>query len=65
MFVRGRTVSFHCPKSIISARSLGFLEQFLYWKRCGGDLRLFEAKTADALLALEEEFVKEKQNEKE
>ena len=39
------------------------MEQFLYWKRCGGDLWSFDAKTADAMLLLEDESLKEKQNE--
>jgi hypothetical protein len=63
VWVRGKTVAFHCPKSIITAQSLGFIEQFLYWKRCGGDLWLLDAKTADAVLLLQEESEKKNKNE--
>jgi hypothetical protein len=63
VFARGRTVAFRCPKSIITAQSLSFIEQFLYWKRCGGDLWSLNAKSADAILALQEESVKEGKNE--
>jgi hypothetical protein len=63
VFARRRTVSFQCPKSIITAQSLTFIEQFLYWKRCGGDLWSLNAKSADAILALQEESAKENEDE--
>ena len=63
VFARGKTVAFHCPKSIITAQSLSFIEQFVYWKRCGGDLWSLDAKSADAILVLQEESVKENKNE--
>jgi hypothetical protein len=63
VFVRGRTVAFRCPKSIVTAQSLGFIELFAYWRRCGGDLWSLDAKSADALLALQEESLKESKNE--
>lgn len=56
-------MAYRCPKSIITVESSVFMEQFLYWKRCGGDLWSFDAKTADAMLLLEDESLKEKQNE--
>lgn len=44
-----------CPKSVISAQSLHFLEQFRYWKDSGrGSLSSMEAKTAEAVLVLEQ-----------
>jgi hypothetical protein len=63
VWVRGKTVAFHCPKSIVTAQSQAFIERFLYWKRCGGDLWSLDAKSADALLALQEEIELEKNNE--
>jgi hypothetical protein len=63
VFVRGGAVAFRCPKSIVTAQSLGFIELFAYWKRGGGDLWPLDAKSADALLALQEESVKESKNE--
>jgi hypothetical protein len=63
VWARGKTMAFRCPKSIITAESLGFIEQFFYWKSCGGDLWSLDAKSADAILALQEESVKESENE--
>ena len=59
----GKTVALHCPKSIITAQSQAFIERFLYWKKCGGDLWRLDAKSADALLALQEEIELENKNE--
>jgi hypothetical protein len=63
VWARGKTVAFRCPKSIITAQSLGFIDQFFYWKSCGGDLWSLDAKSADAILLLQEEYAKEKNNE--
>lgn len=63
MWARGKTVAFRCPKSIATAQSLNFIEQFLYWRGSGGDLWSLDAKSADAILLLKEEFEKEKTNE--
>ena len=51
-------MAFHCPKSIVTAQSLSFIEQFFYWRSCGGDLWSLDAKSADAILLLQEESVK-------
>lgn len=61
--MRGKTLAFRCPKSIITPQSLGFIEQFFYWKSCGGDLWSLDAKSADAVLLLQEEYAEEKKNE--
>lgn len=52
-----------CPKSIITPQSLEYLERFMYWKSAGGG-RLFEedAKLADAVLLLNEQWVEEQEN---
>jgi hypothetical protein len=60
----GSTMAFRCPKSIITARSISFIEQFLYWRQVGGDVWEFDAKVADAMLLLQEETAKENENEK-
>jgi hypothetical protein len=60
VWARGNVVSFQCPKSIITADSLTFLEQFQIWKELGGlDLFSLEARTAEAFLLLEREWRKE------
>ena len=63
VFVRGSVLAFRCPKSTITPQSLSFIEQFVYWKKCGGNLWLLDAKSADAILVLEEESLKEIKNE--
>jgi len=59
VFIRRQTIAFHCPKSIITVRSLNFIEQFAAWKRHGGDLWSLD----DAISVLEEESLKETNNE--
>jgi hypothetical protein len=63
VWAHGKTLAFRCPKSIVTAQSLNFVEQFLYWRGCGGDLWSLDAKSADAILLLQEELEKEKKNE--
>ncbi len=54
-----------CPKSIISAASLDMMERFYFWKAAGGGSLLNErAKTADAILYLNEQWEKEQQDGK-
>jgi len=54
-----------CPKSVITAQSLYFLEQFRFWKPCGGtNLWSLEAKSAEALLVLEQASQMENENGK-
>jgi hypothetical protein len=55
-------IAWQCPKSIITAQSLHWLEQFRWWKQLGGDPWEMEAKSADALLMLEQEWRTEIQN---
>jgi len=60
----GEVVSERCPKSIITAKSVLFLEQFRWWKELGGDIWSMEAKNAEALLLLEREWRTEMENGK-
>jgi hypothetical protein len=54
--------SAYCPKSVITAQSVYFLEQFRWWKECGGGgLWDMEAKAADAVMVLERAWQMEKQ----
>jgi hypothetical protein len=65
VWVRKDTVSLQCPKSVISAQSKAFLQQFRWWKQFGGGFPWWvDAKTADALLVLEEAWRIEEQNGK-
>lgn len=60
MWARGQVICTQCPKSLISAESLSFLEQFRIWKAGGGESLLsLDAKSADAVLVLEQEWQKE------
>jgi len=63
IWARGSVVAFHCPKSIITAQSLYFLEQFRIWKEFGGGTPWsIEAKAAEAILFLEGVWRKEKKH---
>jgi hypothetical protein len=64
VWARGAVVSARCPKSIITAESLLFLEQFRWWKELGGNVSSIEAKNAEALVLLEREWRTEMQNGK-
>jgi hypothetical protein len=45
-----------CPKSYITAKSLGFIESFTVWSRLGwGGLEELSARDAEAFLLLLEE----------
>lgn len=62
---RGEVFSVQCPKSIITAQSLYFLEQFVSWKQFGGyDLWSIEAKCADAFMVVEQAWQLENQSGK-
>ena len=64
VWARGTVISARCPKSIITAQSVFFLEQFRWWKELGGDVWSMEAKNAEALLLLQQEWRTEIQNGK-
>jgi hypothetical protein len=64
IWARGNAVSTRCPKSVITAESLHYLELFSIWKQSGGgELWQVDAKTADALLVLAKEYAEEKVDE--
>lgn len=49
-----------CPKSLITAESLTFIEEFQIWKRFGcSDIRVMNARKVEALSVLENEWRKE------
>jgi hypothetical protein len=49
-----------CPKSLITAESLGWIEEFLVWRRLRQDLRNdLTARKAEAFLILDEHFALE------
>jgi len=57
VWARGGVSTTECPKSLISADSLVFLEEFNIWKRFGcGDARRMNARVADAIALLEDEL---------
>ena len=63
MWARGKTISAHCPKSVITAESLYFIEQFKAWKQLGScDIASIGAKTADAFAVLEQVLCEENVN---
>ncbi len=55
--------SSQCPKSVITAASLTYLEQYAVWKQLGGiDPERIDVKTADAIVLLEQTWKKETTN---
>jgi len=49
-----------CPKSLITAESLSFIDEFQIWKRFGcADVGSMNARTVEALSILESEWQKE------
>ena len=56
---RGVTTT-QCPKSLITADTLVFIEEFQVWKRFGcADVSLMNARKVEALSILENEWQKE------
>jgi hypothetical protein len=56
-------LALHCPKSIITAQSLYYLEQFRVWKQFGGEnLWSMESKLAEALMVLDQVWQRENQS---
>ena len=57
VWARGRTAAEECPKSLVTPRSLQWVEMFLTWKFSGGgELWDWAARDADAFLVLEREW---------
>ena len=56
MWGRREVAVTQCPKSMITAESISLLDEFNVWKRCGGDVRAMPARTADAILILDNEL---------
>ena len=64
MWARAGVLTMHCPKSLISAASLMWLDEFFIWKAAGGgSLWSMQAKSVDALLVLERAWQMENQGE--
>jgi len=62
VWARRSVFSIQCPKSTITSRSIGFLELHRTWKQLGGvDVLSLDAKSAEALMVLEEAWKEEVQ----
>lgn len=63
VWVRGNVFSNRCPKSLITAESLRYLDIFTARAQLGGtNIESLEAKTADALLTLQRAWQEENQD---
>jgi len=63
VWVRGNAFAVQCPKSLITADSLRYLETFSLWRQLGGiSLESLDAKTADALMTLQRAWQEENQD---
>ena len=64
VWARGEVFTTQCPKSLITAQSLHFLEQFRVWEGSGrGSLWSMAAKSAEALLVLEQAWRMERKRD--
>lgn len=60
MWVRGRVSISECPKSFVTAESIGWLEEFQIWKRLGyPNVTEMTARQVEAMLVLEAELMEE------
>lgn len=63
VWVRGNVFSVQCPKSLITADSLRYLEVFGLWRQLGGvNFESLDAKTSDALMTLQRAWQEENQD---
>jgi hypothetical protein len=63
VWARGRVSTDECPKSLITPQSIGWVEEFLVWKRLHLALSLdVNVRQAEAFLILEEQLDLEKQS---
>lgn len=60
VWARKRVSTTECPRSFITAESVGWLEEFHAWKRLGHpDVLSVQARQAEAMLLLERELSEE------
>jgi hypothetical protein len=64
VWARGPIILRRCPKSVITAQSLYYIEQFKIWKQMGGNVWEMDAKSVDALVLLEREWQTENEHGK-
>jgi hypothetical protein len=61
VWARKHAVAERCPKSLISAQSLAWIEQYSGWRLAGaGGYRSMDARQLEAFSVLEEEAMAEK-----
>ncbi|MBZ5603326.1 MAG: hypothetical protein LAO79_13580 [Acidobacteriia bacterium] len=56
VWARGRVGAEECPKSLVTAQSVEWVERFWLWKFSGGALSDMKARDGDAFLILEKEW---------
>jgi hypothetical protein len=64
VWARAGIFSTQCPKSIVTAQSMYFLELFRWWKEGGGGLWELQAKAAEAVMVLEQAWRMERERGK-
>lgn len=63
VWTRRQVATDMCPKSLVTAQSLGWIEEFLVWKRLGISLPFdLGARQAEAFVILEEQLSLERQH---
>lgn len=62
MWARGGAAVTQCPRSVVTAESLGLVEEFFVWKRVGAAFGELSARQVEAFVILENAMEQEKRN---
>jgi hypothetical protein len=62
IWIGGTVPVYQCPKSLITADSLYWIEGYSQWKFAGHELNEIAARDVDAYLLIEQESQREKEN---
>jgi hypothetical protein len=60
VWARNGVATTECPRSYITAESIGFVEEHAVWRAARSDLRTWNARSGEAILALEQEMERER-----
>ena len=62
VWARGGVAVARCPRSVVTAESLGLVEEFMIWKRVGPAVGELTARQVEAFVILENAAEQEKRN---
>jgi hypothetical protein len=62
VWARGGVAVTECPRSVVTAESIGLVEEFFVWRRVGTALGELTARQVEAFVILENAMEQEKRN---